>query len=79
MIEQNIVNKAIDKYFKLDEILRSRALRDEEAAFLRGRKHELMMLICSLDKQTTTQFTERTASSNAELVELGMIREVYLN
>ncbi len=79
MIEQRIVNDAVDRYHRLDEVLRSRVLKDEEAAFLRGRKHELMLLIYTLDEQAITQLTENPVDNKPELVNISRIREVNLN
>ena len=45
-----IINQAIDRYHRLDEILKSQVLKDEDAAFLRGRKFELMRLIYTYNK-----------------------------
>jgi len=50
MDEQMIINQAIDRYHRLDEILKSQVLKDEDAAFLRGRKFELMRLIYTYNK-----------------------------
>ena len=50
MEEQMIYNQAVDRYHRLDEILGSQMLKDEDAAFLRGRKFELMLLIYAYNK-----------------------------
>ena len=54
MDEQMIYNQAVDRYRRLDVILRSQILEDEDAAFLRGRKFELMLLIYAYNKTSSS-------------------------
>ena len=54
MDEQMIYNQAVDRYHRLDVILRSQILEDEDAAFLRGRKFELMLLIYAYSKTSSS-------------------------
>jgi len=63
MDEQIIVNQAVNRYHRLDEILRSQLLEDEDAAFLRGRKFELTLLIYTLDEQAMARLTERSTQT----------------
>ena len=53
-----IVNQAVNRHHRLDEILRSQMLKEEDAAFLRGRKLELMLLIHTLDEHAIMRLTE---------------------
>jgi hypothetical protein len=55
MDEQMLIKRTVKKYQRLDEVLKSRALNDEEAAFLRGRMLELMSLIHTLDEHVTAR------------------------
>lgn len=66
MDEQIIVNQAVDRYHRLDEILRSQMFEGEDAAFLRGRKFELTLLIYSLDEQAMARLTERSTQTGED-------------
>jgi len=55
MDEQMIFNQVVDRYHRLDEILRSQVLKDDDAAFLRGRKFELMLLIYAYSKTSSSK------------------------
>ena len=74
-----IINQAVDRYHRLDEILRSQMLEGEDAAFLRGRKFELMLLIYTLDEQVVVPLTENPVDNKPEMVSLSMLREFNLN
>jgi len=77
MDEQMIINQAVDRYHRLDGILKSQMLKDEEAAFLRGRMLELMLLICTLDEPAIVRLLESPADTKPEMV--GSIRFVRVN
>ncbi len=77
MDEQMIINQAVDSYHRLDGVLRSQMLKDEEAAFLRGRMLELMLLICTLDEQAIVRLLESTVDTKPEM--LGVIKLVRVN
>ncbi len=79
MNEQMIINKAVDRYHKLDEILGSQMLKDEDASFLRGRKLELMLLVYALDEQAIVRLTESPIDAKPELVSLSRLREINPN
>ncbi len=79
MGEQMIVDRAVDRYQRLDEILRSKMLKDEHAAFLQGRKLELMLLIYNLDEQAIVRLTESSTDAKPEMVSLSSLREVNPN
>jgi len=74
-----IINQAVDKYHRLDEILRNQMLEGEDAAFLRGRKFELMLLIYTLDEQVVVPLTENPVDDKPEMVSLSLLREFNLN
>ncbi len=69
-----IINQAVDKYHRLDEILRSQMLKDEEAAFLRGRMLELMLLIYTLDEQAILRLLEGPVDTQPEMVNVRIIK-----
>ena len=77
MDEQTIINQAVDTYHRLDGILRSPMLKDEEAAFLRGRMLELMLLICTLDEQAIVRLLKSTVDTKPEMV--GVVRVIRVN
>lgn len=77
MDEQTIVNQAVDRYHRLDEILKSQMLKEEEAAFLRGRMLELMLLVCTLDEQAIVRLLENSVEADTEMV--GVIRHIRVN
>ena len=77
MDEQTIINQAVDKYHRLDGILRSHMLKDEEAAFLLGRMLELMLLICTLDEQAIVRLLESPVDTKPEMV--GVVRVIRVN
>ena len=79
MGEQMIVDRTVDRYQRLDEILRSKMLKDEHAAFLQGRKFELMLLIYNLDEQAIVRLTESSTDAKPEMVGLNSLREVNPN
>ena len=79
MGEQMIVDRAVDRYQRLDEILRSKMLKDEHAAFLQGRKFELMLFIYNLDEQAIVQLTDSSVDAKPEMVGLSRLREVNSN
>ena len=79
MDEQMIVNQAVDKYHRLDKILRSQMLKDEDAAFLRGRRFELMMLIYTFDEQAIMQLPESPLDAQPETVSISRLREINSN
>lgn len=78
MDEQTIINQAVDKYHRLDGILRSQTLKDEEAAFIRGQMLELMLLICTLDGQAILRLLESPVDTKPEMVNVRLIK-VNLN
>lgn len=78
MDEQTIINQAVNKYHRLDGILRSQTLKDEEAAFIRGQMLELMLLICTLDEQAIVRLLESTVDTQPEMVNVRLIK-VNLN
>ncbi len=77
MDKQAIISKAVDRYHKLDDILRSKMLKDEHAAFLQGRKFELMKLIYTLDNQAISRLTEHSVDTDPENV--SVIRVMRFN
>ncbi len=79
MDKQTIVNQAVNKHHRLDEILRSQKLKEEDAAFLRGRKLELMLLIHTLDEQAIVQLTESPVDTKPEIVSIIRLIRVNLN
>ncbi len=79
MDEQTIINQAVDKYHRLDGILKSQMLKDEEAAFLRGRILELMLLICTLDEQAIVRLLESPVDTEPETVDVIRVMRVNLN
>jgi hypothetical protein len=66
MDEQMIVNQAVDRYHKLDQILSDEILSDENKAFLQGQMLELMRLIYTLDKRAITRLTEFHEDTKSE-------------
>ena len=54
-------------------------LKDEDAAFLQGRKHELMLLIYALDENAIAQLTESPVDAEPEMVNLCRLREINPN
>ena len=68
MDKQMIVNQTVSRYHRLDEILRSQMLNEEDVAFLRGRKLELMLLIYTLDEQAIVRLTESPVDTKPEIV-----------
>ncbi len=79
MDEQTIINQAVDKYHRLDGILRSQMLKDEEAAFLRGQMLELMLLICTLDEQAIVRLLESLVDTKPETVNAIRVIKINLN
>ena len=79
MNEQMIINQAVDTYHRLDRILSSQMLKDEEAAFLRGRMLELMLLICTLDEQVIVRLLERPVETELETVSDIKLIRISLN
>ena len=79
MDEQMIINQAVDRYHRLDGILKSQMLKDEEAAFLRGRMLELMLLICTLDEPAIVRLLESSADTKPEMVSAIRFVRVNLN
>ena len=79
MDEQMIVDRTVNRYQRLDEILRSKMLKDEHAAFLQGRKLELMLLIYALDEQAIVRLTESSTDAKPKTVGLSRLREVNPN
>ena len=79
MDEQMIINQAVDRYHRLDEILRSQILKDEHAAFLRGRMLELILLIYTLDEQAIVRLTESPVDTKPEMVSVIRLIRVNLN
>ena len=79
MGKQIIVNQAIDRYHRLDKILRSGMLREEEAAFLQGRQFELILLIYTLDEQAIVRLTESSVDGKPGMVDWSRLRKVNLN
>ncbi len=79
MDEQTIINQAVDKYHRLDDILRSQTLKDKEAAFLRGRMLELMLLICTLDEQAILQLLESPVDTQPGMVNAVRVIKINLN
>ena len=79
MNEQMIINQAVDTYRRLDRILSSQMLKDEEAAFLRGRMLELMLLIYTLDEQAIVRLLERPVETELETVSDIKLIRISLN
>lgn len=79
MDEQTIINQAVDKYHRLDDILKSQTLKDEEAAFLRGQMLELMLLICTLDEQPIVQPLKSPVDTKPETVNAVRVIKINLN
>ena len=77
MDEQTLINQTVDTYHRLDGILRSQVLKDEESAFLRGRMLELMLLICTLDEQAIVRLLDSTVDTKPETV--GITRAIKVN
>ena len=77
MDEQTLINQAVDTYHRLDGILRSQVLKDEESAFLRGRMLELMLLICTLDEQAIVRLLDSPVDTKPETV--GITRAIKVN
>ena len=77
MDEQTIVIQAVDRYHRLNELLRSHMLREEEVAFIRGRMLELMLLIYTLDEQAIVQMLESSVDTKPEMV--SVIRRIRVN
>ena len=75
---KTIINQAVDKYHRLDDILRSQTLKDEEAAFIRGQMLELMLLIYTLDEQAILRLLESPVNAQPEMVNVRLIK-VNLN
>ena len=78
MDKQVIINQAVDRYHKLDEILSNEILSDENKAFLQGRMLELMLLIYTLDEQAIARLTERPEDTELENVSVA-IRLIRVN
>jgi len=79
MNEKMIINQAVDRYHRLDGILRNQMLKGEEAAFLRGRMLELMLLICTLDEQVIVRLLESPVDTQPETVNVVRLIRVNLN
>ena len=79
MDEQKIINQAIDRYHRLDGMIRSQMLKDEEEAFLRGRMLELMLLIYTFDEQAIVRLTESPVDTKPEIVRVIRLMKVNLN
>ena len=79
MNEEIIVDRAIDRYQRLNELLISGALKDEQVAFLQGRMFELMLLINTLDEQALVRLTEGLVDTDAERVNISGLRQIDLN
>jgi len=78
MDKQMIINQAVDRYHRLDEILSNEILSDENKAFLQGRMLELMLLIYTLDERAIARLTERPEDTKPENVSVA-IRLVRVN
>ena len=78
MDKQMIINQAVDRYHRLDEILSNEILSDENKAFLQGRMLELMLLIYTLDEQAIARLTERPEDTELENVSVA-IRLIRVN
>jgi len=79
MDEQMIINQAVDRYHRLDGILKSQMLKHEEATFLRGRMLELTLLIHTLDKQAIVRLTESPVDTKPQMVSTIRLIRVNLN
>ena len=79
MDEQKIINQAVDRYHRLDGMIRSQMLKDEEEAFLRGRMLELMLLIYTFDEQAIVRLTESPVDTKPEIVRVIRLMKVNLN
>jgi len=79
MDEQMIINQAVDRYHRLDGILRSQRLKYAEAAFLRGRMLELMLLSYTLDEQAILRLTESPVDTKPQMVNAIKLIRVNLN
>jgi len=77
MDRQIIINQAVDRYHKLDAILRKETLEYEHAAFLQGRMVELILLISSLDEQAVDQLTRLAVDTRPE--EVSTVRHIRVN
>lgn len=65
MDEQAIINQVVDKYHRLEGILRNRILSDEKKAFLQGRMLELILLIYTLDEQALVRLAELSGDTES--------------
>ncbi len=80
MDEQMIINQAVDRYHRLDEILSNEILSDENKAFLQGRMLELMLLIYTLDERAIARLTECPEDTKPENVSVAIrLMKVNLN
>ena len=79
MDDQTIVIQAVNRYHRLNELLRSQMLREEEVAFIRGRMLELMLLIYTLDEQAIVQMLESSVDTKPEMVSVIRRIRVTLN
>lgn len=79
MDKQMIINDAVDRYHKLEGILREKILEDEQAAFTRGRMLELTLLIYTLDERAILRLVESPLNTESEMVRALKILRVYSN
>lgn len=79
MDKQMIINDAVDRYHKLEGILREKILEDEQAAFTRGRMLELTLLIYTLDERAILRLVESPLDTESEMVRALKILRVYSN
>jgi len=79
MDEQTIIDQAVDRYHRLDGILKSKILKDEQVAFLQGRMLELMLLIYILDEQAIVRLTESPMEIQPEMFSVIRLTRDNLN
>ena len=80
MDKQMIINQAVDRYRRLDEILSNEILSDENKAFLQGQMLELLRLIYTSDERAITRLTECPEDTEPENIRVAIrLLRVSLN
>ncbi len=57
MDERMVINQVVDRYHRLEEILRNKILSADKRSFLQGRMLELILLIYTLDERALVRLT----------------------
>lgn len=57
MDERMVINQVVDRYHRLEGILRNKILSDDKRSFLQGRMLELILLIYTLDERALVRLT----------------------